>query len=192
MKAICIIGSPRTKGSTAHIVDKVIEGMTETGIEVTRHCLGERNINYCAGCKECYGEGGKCVFADDVQLIMKDLIDSDIVLIASPSYWGDITGQLKVFFDRNTPYCDTNENRQIIPSGKKGISIAVRAGKTDRENIHILDSIEHYFGHLGIEPIERFAIRETDTLKDLLEKHQSELNEAYDMGKRIRAKVEVN
>lgn len=186
MQAVCIVGSPRNNGSTAYVVDKVIEGMKENDIKVKRYCLGNMNINFCYGCKKCYEKDGRCVQKDDMDLIMKDIFESDIIVIASPSYWGDITGQLKVFFDRSTPYGDTNENRQVIPNGKKGISIAIRAGKTDRENIHILESIEHYFDHLSIKPIARLSIRETDTLEDLLKNHRNEINEAYEIGKNIK------
>lgn len=54
MKAVCIIGSPRDNGSTAYITDKVIAGMEESNIEVTRYCLGNLNINFCLGCTSFY------------------------------------------------------------------------------------------------------------------------------------------
>lgn len=184
MKAICIIGSPRTNGSSAIIVDKVIQGMKETNIVVSRYCLGDMSINFCLGCKRCYEDGGRCVQNDDMDVIMNDLIESDIIIIASPSYWGDITGQLKVFFDRSTPYCDTNEKRRNIPKGKKGISIAIRAGQSNRENIHIIESIEHYFGHLGIKPIGSLSIKGVNTIEDLYKK-EDELNKAHELGKSI-------
>lgn len=184
MKAICIIGSPRTNGSTAYVVDKMIEGMKESGISIIRYCLGKMKINYCLGCKKCYEDGGKCIQKDDVNIVMKDLIESDIVLIASPSYWGDITGQLKVFFDRSTPYCDTNEKRAEIPAGKRGISVAIRAGNSDKENIHIIETIEHYFGHLGIKPVGSFSVTGIDKITDLIPKVE-ELNKAYELGKNI-------
>jgi hypothetical protein len=41
------------------------------------------------------------------------------------------------------------------------------AGQSDRENIHILESIEHYYGHLGITPIGRIAVKGVDTIDDL-------------------------
>lgn len=184
MKAICIIGSPRSNGSTGIIIDKIIEGMKETGIVSIRYCLGNVHINFCLGCKKCYQDGGLCVQKDDMETIMKDLIEADVVIIASPSYWGDITGQLKVYFDRSTPYCDTNENRSRIPAGKKGISVAIRAGQTDRENLHIIESIEHYYGHLGIEPVGRLSIRGIDTVDDLYQRKE-EIDKAYELGKNI-------
>lgn len=184
MKAVCIIGSPRDNGSTALIVDSMIKGLNESGFDdIDRYCLGKCNINYCFGCKACY-QNGQCVQKDDVELIVKDICNSDLVVIASPSYWGDITGQLKVFFDRNTPYGDTNLNRKIFAHNVKGVAISLRAGKTERENIHILESIEHFYGHLGIEPVGRLEYRQIDTVNDLL-KDSEQLRKAYLMGKNI-------
>lgn len=185
MKALCIIGSPRKDGSTAYIVDKIIAGMKECGIESKRYCLGDTKINYCLGCKKCY-QDGKCVQNDDMDKIIEDLKESDIVIIGTPDYWGDITGQMKVFFDRNTPYANTNNNRISMDNKQRyGISVAVREGKTERENINIINSIEHYFGHMEIVPIASIAITQTSTLNDLLNNHQKEIQEAYELGRKI-------
>lgn len=101
---------------------------------------------------------------------------SDIVLIAAPSYWADIPAQLKTLFDRTTPYGDTNPNR-ILKAKKpiKGIAVAIRAGTREQENELILNSIEHYFGHLGIEPIKRISITKTDRLEDLISDHADDI-----------------
>lgn len=109
---------------------------------------------------------------------MKSILDSDIVVIAAPSYWADVPGQLKTFFDRNTPFGDTNPNR-IVKAKKQvlGVSIAVRAGSSEKENEIILDFIEHYYGHMGITPLQRFSIRNTDSLEDLVKKQKRNLEE---------------
>ena len=184
MKVTCINGSPRNNGSSALIIDKIIEGVkSERNIIVKKYCLGDLKINYCVGCKKCY-EDGKCIQCDDFGIITNDLFDSDLVVIASPSYWGDITGQLKVFFDRNTPFCDTNEKRLFYPKNRKGVSVAIRAGQTERENVHIIQSIEHYFGHLGIAPIANIGISGVNTIQDLYEK-EDEILRAFELGKSI-------
>lgn len=185
MKATCIVGSARANGSTAYLIDALIRGMQEAGIETHKHCIGEADIKYCLGCKKCYTDG-KCVHNDDVRQIVDSIISSDYVAIAAPSYWADVPGQLKTFFDRNTPYCDTNPNR-IIKAEKpiKGIAIAVRAGTRQEENQLILNSIQHYFGHLGIETVKRVSICETDTLEDLKQKHQAEADALYEYGKSL-------
>lgn len=187
MKATCIVGSARSNGSTAYLIDTIADGMREAGVSVVKYCIGEENIRYCLGCKKCYNDG-VCVHRDAVSRIVSDILTSDYVVIAAPSYWADVPGQLKTFFDRNTPYGDTNPNR-IMKAEKpiKGIAIAVRAGVHQQENELILNSISHYYGHLGIETVKRISICETDTLRDLLTKHQAVIEELYQLGKNIAA-----
>lgn len=189
MKTTIINGSPRSNGSTAMIINKILEGMNISRADTTSFCLGQTKINYCLGCKDCY-KTGKCIQRDDVDKIMQSIIESDLIVIGSPSYWGDITGQLKVFFDRNTPFSNTNtnEHKLIIPPGKKGISVAVRAGTTERENIHIVESIEHYFGHLHITPIGKFSCTGIDTFEDLMNR-EDYLKNAFEYGKYLRTKI---
>ena len=186
MKAICIIGSPKSNGSTACIADTIIRGMRSGGIDVQRYVLGEMEISYCKGCKSCTNTG-KCVQDDDMQMIIHDLFASDIVLIASPSYWGDVTGQLKVFFDRSTQLLDAN-GETILPKGKAGISVAVRAGRHIEENMHLIQTIEHYFGHLGIVPVQRFTVEGVQSNEDFGQK-EDKVHEAYELGKRILERI---
>lgn len=111
---------------------------------------------------------------------------SDYVFMVAPSYWAGVPGQLKTFFDRTTPYGDTNPKRIVCPKeGAKGIAVAVRAGTRDAENKLILDAIEHYFGHLGIKTVNRISITRTDTLADLLERHGNETEQIYKLGQSI-------
>lgn len=132
-------------------------------------------------------KNGECVQNDDVQIIVDDILSSDILFIATPSYWADVPGQLKTFFDRNTPFGNTNEKRiKFSKRGAKGIGIAIRAGKNEKENTLILDFIDHYYGHLDIEHACRISICETDFLNDLKEKHIDKINQVYDIGKNIK------
>ncbi|MCD8041121.1 MAG: flavodoxin family protein [Clostridia bacterium] len=181
LKVTCIVGSARDNGSTAYLIDKLISGLSNKAI-VKKYVMGNIDLKFCTGCKQCYIDGN-CVQNDDVKDIVTNILDSDYVVIASPSYWADVPGQLKTFFDRNTPYGDTNPNR-ILKATKniKGIAIAVRAGTRPAENEILLNAIEHYFGHLGIEPIKRISICSTNTLQDLIDNHQKEIQEVYSIG----------
>lgn len=188
MKITCLVGSARTSGSCAYIVDTFIKGVKENNddIEIKKYNVSTSKINFCLGCKECY-KNGECVQNDDVQIIVDDILSSDILFIATPSYWADVPGQLKTFFDRNTPFGNTNEKRvKFSKRGAKGIGIAIRAGKNEKENTLILDFIDHYYGHLDIEPACRISICETDSLNDLKEKHIDKINQVYDIGKNIK------
>lgn len=174
MRVTCIVGSARNNGSTAYLIDEFIRGLNGN-TTVKKYCVGDINLKFCLGCKHCYVDG-TCVHNDDVKQVITDILRSDYVVIAAPSYWADVPGQLKTLFDRTTPYGDTNPNR-ILKAEKavKGIAIAVRAGVRESENELILNAIEHYFGHLGIETIERISVCQTDSLDDLLTKHREEI-----------------
>lgn len=178
MKITLINGSARANGSCSFILDKMISAFDKNGIDTKKYNISQMNIAYCCGYKHCY-ENGKCIKNDDTQAIVSDILTSDYVVIATPSYWADVPAQLKTFFDRNTPYGDTNPNR-ILKAEKeiKGIGIVVRAGKNEKENEVILNFIDHYYGHLGITPFKRFSIREVDSLDDLIKK-QSIIDEIY-------------
>lgn len=108
------------------------------------------------------------------------------IIIAAPSWWADVPAQLKTLFDRTTPYGDTNPNRKYKADKPiKGIAIAVRAGIRQQENELILNSIQHYFGHLGIKTVERVSVCQTDTLNYLLQTRQNEIQQVFELGKRI-------
>ena len=178
MKAVLINGSARNNGSCAFILNKMKEALEVNRFDVIKYDIADMNVGYCKGCKKCYTDG-RCVQNDDVQMIVKDILSSDYVAIATPSYWADVPAQLKTFFDRNTPFGDTNPNRILVADKEiKGIGIAVRAGKSEKENEVILDFIDHYYGHLEIKPIQRFSIRNVDNLSDLM-KQDKTISEIY-------------
>lgn len=189
LKVTCIVGSPNPKGSCACIIDTLIKGICNPTVKIKKYNVGEVKINYCYGCKKCYNTG-ECVQTDEVKDIVLDIISSDYVVIAAPSWWADVPAQLKTLIDRTTPYGNTNPNckykaNKII----KGIAIAVRAGTREQENELILNSIQHYFGHLGIETEEKISICQTDTLNDLLNKHNAEIQQVFELGKRIGTEI---
>ena len=190
MKVICILGSPKPNGNTATILNEIERPFKEHGIGVVRYCLGECKINYCTGCVSCFKDG-QCVQNDDVQIIINDLLESNLVIIASPSYWGDVTGQMKVFIDRCTPYCNTRHIDRISKSMIKGVAVAVRAGRNKTENENLVHTIEHFLGHLNISLISNFTVESVDTMKDLESKPEI-LTAAYNFGKNILMLLEEN
>lgn len=185
IKAICIVGSPRPGGSTALVVDRIIGGMREAGVEARRFVLGELAINYCQGCRDCETTG-TCVQRDDMDTLLQGILEADIVVLASPSYWGDVTGQMKVFIDRSLPLCNAATGQTPVPPGKIGVAVAVRAGRSVGENQHIVDTFEHYFGHLGIEMRATLTAEGINSPSDL-EHDPDILEEAASLGRNILA-----
>lgn len=182
MKVTCINGSARNNGSCAYLIDSFIGGASKNNAEIVKYCVGDADLHFCKACKKCYTDGN-CVQNDDVQKIVKDILTSDVVVVAAPSYWADVPAQLKTLFDRTTPYGDTNPNR-ILTAHKpiKGVAIAVRAGVREQENELILNAIEHYYGHLGIDTVKRISITQTDKLTDLTDSHGNDIKIIAELG----------
>ena len=98
------------------------------------------------------------------------------IICVAPSYWADIPGQFKAFIDRCTPWCNTHEPHAAISSGKKGYSIALRTGPNMRECNRIIESIEHFYGHMEIECCDRLGLCSIECKEDV-EKRKTEIIE---------------
>lgn len=101
MKKILILnGSPRKNGKTASLVKAFAEGAESAGNKVKELYLQGMNIGGCLACEGCQRNGGICVQKDDMQVVSEAFLWADVVVFASPQYWGTITGQLKIVIDR--------------------------------------------------------------------------------------------
>ena len=149
MKALIINCSPVKPGATATIAG-IVSAELANRYEVKEICIDDYSFSFCKGCRTCHTTA-KCVMDDDVNKIMQEFDSADVIVSVSPSYWADIPGQYKAFIDRCTPWCNTHEPHAKISSGKKGYSIALRTGLGMHECERIIQSIEHFYGHLEIE-----------------------------------------
>lgn len=149
MNALVINCSPVRNGATGEIV-RIISGCLAGNYEVTSICIDDFRINYCKGCRSCH-RTARCVQHDDVDLILELYEWADVIVSVSPSYWADVPGQFKAFIDRCTPWCNTHEPHASISKGKRGYSVALRTGPGMRECSRIIESIEHFYGHLEID-----------------------------------------
>ena len=101
MKKIVILnGSPRKNGKTASLVKAFTEGAASAGNEVKELYLQGVNIGGCMACEACSRNSGKCVQKDDMAQVNEAVEWCDVIVFASPMYWGTITGQLKIVVDR--------------------------------------------------------------------------------------------
>lgn len=168
MKILIINCSPVRNGATAEIVNMVIENVG-TGNEVRSICIDDYEIAMCKGCRTCH-KTAQCIQTDDVVKLMEEYEWADRIVSVSPSYWADIPGQFKVFIDRCTPWCNTHEPHAKLSSGKKGYTIALRTGPSMPECERIIGSIEHFYGHLEIEPSGKLGLCSVENKEDAASK----------------------
>lgn len=150
MNILVINCSPVRTGATARIVELASE-CARKGNDVRAICIDDYSVQLCRGCRSCHTTA-RCFQHDDVEIIMDLFRWADRVLCVSPSYWADVPGQFKVFIDRCTPWCNTHEPHATLPPGKKGYTIALRTGPGMPECQRIIQTVDHFYGHLEIEP----------------------------------------
>ncbi|AGK60812.1 hypothetical protein Asulf_00803 [Archaeoglobus sulfaticallidus PM70-1] len=95
-KLLSIVSTERKKGNSV-LASKYIAKALNAELEIIN--LVKKDIRPCKACYRClYGED--CKIDDDVEEILRKIDECDVLLISSPVYWLDATGNLKAFIDR--------------------------------------------------------------------------------------------
>lgn len=119
MKILAIHGSPRTlRSTTRQLAQFVLDGAAETGAETEMIDLCDLRITPCTACEGC-SFNGICVFEDDLTALVGRMKEADGIIFASPVYIDNVSGQMKVFFDRLADAI----HYQIL-AGKYGCSVS--------------------------------------------------------------------
>lgn len=106
MKVTGFVGSPRKRGNTDVLVDTFLDGATSAGAEVAKFFLASHTINQCMGCyRKCILKPGfRCgTFRDDMDLLLSEMVSSDLILFASPFYCASYTAIMAKFLERCLP-----------------------------------------------------------------------------------------
>lgn len=131
MKIVCVLGSPRANGNSAAIASRFRETAEELGAEVETFSLNELDYKGCQGCMACKMKIDRCVLEDDLTPVLDAVRGADVLLLASPVYYGDISSQLKGFIDRSFSYLVpdfyTNPEPCRLLPGKKLVFVLAQA-----------------------------------------------------------------
>lgn len=154
MKAFAICGSPHLIGNTSKSLDYLLDKFEKEGIETDYVHIYEDQLIPCNCCNSCeIRADGRCINEDDR---MNEYLDrmraADIVALASPSYFGTCTGQMKIFLER-AGYCLTTAGHEM--KGKVGIAFATqeRDGGLSVYNELIDWLLRMEFNVLGCNPL---------------------------------------
>jgi len=127
-QVLVILGSPRKKGNSSALADRISRGAKSAGAEVETLFLQDLKISPCRGCDTCQTHDSKgCATKDDMQKIYPKLIRANAWVIASPVYWFTMSAQTKIFMDR----CYALPAYAKNPFAGKRIAIAMSYGDID-------------------------------------------------------------
>jgi multimeric flavodoxin WrbA len=141
MKVVAFNGSPRKDGNTFRLINHVFSALQREGIEAELVQIGGNLIHGCTACFQCFkNKDGRCVLTGDmVNDCIAKMRQADGIILASPTYFADITPELKALIDRAGFVAGANDN--FLKRKVGAAVVAVRRGGA----IHAFDSINHFF-----------------------------------------------
>lgn len=103
MKIIAFNGSPRKEWNTATLLKKALEGAESQGAETELIHLYDLNFKGCTSCFSCKTGSEKshgCAINDDLTPFLKKIEETDAIILGTPIYFMNITGEMGSFMER--------------------------------------------------------------------------------------------
>ena len=179
-KIVILNGSPRRKGNTSALAKAFAKGAEENGNEVTEFFLQDMEIKGCRGCfgghssREC-----PCVQKDGMADVYPAVRDADVVVLASPLYYWNISGQLKTAIDRLFAL-EEGDGQRLRGNGKAGVLLMAAEGNEFED---VLVWYDHLMEHLQWKNLGNVLAGGNLAVGDI--EGKPEVDQAYRLGKSL-------
>ena len=146
MKVLGLSGSMRKNGNTAQLIRVILKRCEDAGLETEFVSLAGKRVLPCIGCEKCKERKWCIIENDDWSEVAQKVLDCEVLVIGSPTYYYDVCGHLKNFIDRTY---SLYHDRKL--AGRKGIAVAVNAQSGANRTIQTLEGFlsAHEFASLG-------------------------------------------
>jgi multimeric flavodoxin WrbA len=153
MKIVTLLGSPRSKGISTTIANRLTTTAAGLGAETRTFELNRLTYRGCQGCYVCKTRLDHCVLDDDLAEVLHAASEADALVLATPVYYGDVTGQLKCFIDRTfswlkPDYVGNPQPSRLTP-GKKLIFVMSQGNPDEQLFADIYPRYAKFFTWLG-------------------------------------------
>ncbi len=180
-KIVILNGSSRRKGNTSALVQRFTEGAESVGHTVTEFFLDRMEIH---GCKGCFGGHSSrecpCVQKDDMSQIYPAVKECDVVVLATPLYYWNMSGQLRTAIDRLFALEEGDGN--LLRGHDRASALLMAAEGNGFEDV--LTYYDHLMKHLNWKNLGHVLAGGNGDIGDILGK--PELEQAYELGKSIQ------
>ncbi|WP_456028107.1 flavodoxin family protein [Bacillus cereus] len=158
-KVFVYVGSRNPESRLTLYIKKMLDKLNQINdIEYDLFTADKTNINHSTGCKSCFNKG-ICDLEknpeDHMELLKKKMLEADFIILASPVYSHNVSGDMKALVDRLSAWCHL-----MRLAGKTGI---VLASAESNGAIHVLNYLEKIACYLGINVIEKIGIVNIDS-----------------------------
>ena len=139
MKIFAVNGSPRPAGNTFRMLETVLGVGKAAGFETEIFQAGGLPVRGCMACGECSKTIGRCSIDDWMHEVYEKMKAADAIVLGSPTYFSDLTPELKAVIDR-CGYVSRRDGNAFSRKIGAAVTAVRRAG-----GIHTLNSIQHFF-----------------------------------------------
>lgn len=183
MKVVTLLGSPRAKGNSTTLAKTFNTAAEALGADVKTFLLNKLDARGCQACDSCKTKTDRCVLKDELAEVLEAVAQTDVLVMATPIYFADISAQMKLFVDRCYSYLkpyETVPEATRLPAGKKIVLITTQ-NRTEEMFAEVCKKYLMIFKFLGFT--ESHLIRGCDLNKaDALKtKNRQDL---FDMAKK--------
>lgn len=128
MKVVAFNGSPRLDGNTSHLLQHVLQELHQEGIETEVVNIASAPVRGCRACYHCFDtRNGRCGIQNDiVNDCIAKMLAADGIILASPTYFANVTAEMKALIDRAGLVAKANEEHFRRKVG--AAVVAVRRG----------------------------------------------------------------
>ncbi|WP_372342216.1 flavodoxin family protein [Geothrix sp. PMB-07] len=96
--------SPRAKGSTAWVVETILEGARDQGMPARYWSAADLDLQPCRACFACRTKDRRCVIQDDMAPVHASILEAQALVLGAPIFMGQMSAQAKIFLDRLHPF----------------------------------------------------------------------------------------
>ena len=153
MKVLCLLGSPRVGGNSALLAERVLRPLRDRGARVETVHLNSLTYRGCQACRKCKTQHDHCVLDDDLTEVLEHVAAADVVVLASPVYYGDVSGQMKCFIDRTfaflKPGYTTSTSPCRLAPGKRAAMVLTQGAPDESMFQDVFPRYKNFFDWYG-------------------------------------------
>jgi multimeric flavodoxin WrbA len=190
VKILAVSGSPRKRGNTSLLLDEALSYANKENIETEKIELYDFNFSDCKGCEGCKSSL-KCVIQDDMQTLYPKILESDALILGSPTYFYNITAKMKAFIDRMYCYELFDEEQRNVWIAlneciqiKYALVISVCEQSTAEDAGFTSEAMAKPLEALGYRVVEKVRVLNAFEKGDVLS-YQNELKKVRGAGKKL-------
>lgn len=180
-KIVILNGSPRRNGNTSTLVKAFTEGAESAGNTVTEFFLDSMDIH---GCKGCFGGHSNrecpCVQKDDMSKIYPAVKECDVIVMATPLYYWNMSGQIRTAIDRLFALEEGDGN--LLRGHDKASALLMAAEGYGFNDVVLY--YDHLLEHLGWKNLGHVLAGGNGDVGEI--EGKPELQKAYELGESIQ------